>query len=310
MDRPRMPVLQTRAYVANSNESYWLSNPEQPLTGFPRLFGDEGAARSMRTRDTLSEIRAALAAGKLTTGSVRDLVLSNRSYAADLALADVLGLCRTLGVTPVAASAGQAIDVSPACRALAGWDGRTNVESRGALLFDRFWQRLVDLAGDVNAPALWQAAFDPKDPVNTPRGLRASEPIVSRALADAQLEVAPLGLDAPLGQVQWVQIGPRRVGVGGGSRLMGVFNRHDGVWDPKAGYAGLVNASGYLHVVGFADAGKPEAYALLAYGQSADPLSPFYYDQLDAYVAKAWPRIPFTDAEIAAEQVKVIRVGD
>ena len=32
----RMPVLTRPDYVANSNESYWLANPAQPLTGFPR----------------------------------------------------------------------------------------------------------------------------------------------------------------------------------------------------------------------------------------------------------------------------------
>ena len=30
-----------RDYVANSNDSYWLTNPEQPLEGFPRIVGDE-----------------------------------------------------------------------------------------------------------------------------------------------------------------------------------------------------------------------------------------------------------------------------
>jgi acyl-homoserine-lactone acylase len=36
--------------VTNSNDSYWLSNPHQPLTGFARIIGDEGTARTLRTR--------------------------------------------------------------------------------------------------------------------------------------------------------------------------------------------------------------------------------------------------------------------
>lgn len=32
-------MLVTTDYVGNGNDSYWLSNPNQPLTGFPPLFG-------------------------------------------------------------------------------------------------------------------------------------------------------------------------------------------------------------------------------------------------------------------------------
>ena len=45
-----MPSLFRDDYVTNSNDSYWLSNPEQPLEGFARIIGDERTARSLRTR--------------------------------------------------------------------------------------------------------------------------------------------------------------------------------------------------------------------------------------------------------------------
>ena len=44
------PSLFRRDYVTNSNDSYWLSNPEQPLEGFARIIGDERTARALRTR--------------------------------------------------------------------------------------------------------------------------------------------------------------------------------------------------------------------------------------------------------------------
>ena len=37
-----MPHLLRSDYVTNSNDSYWLSNPTQPLEGFARIIGDEG----------------------------------------------------------------------------------------------------------------------------------------------------------------------------------------------------------------------------------------------------------------------------
>ena len=45
-----MPSLFRDDYVTNSNDSYWLTNPEQPLEGFARIIGDERTARALRTR--------------------------------------------------------------------------------------------------------------------------------------------------------------------------------------------------------------------------------------------------------------------
>ena len=58
-----MPWLIRRDYLTNSNDSYWLSSPEQPLEGFFRIIGDEGTERRMRAmldgrRKTLSQKRA------------------------------------------------------------------------------------------------------------------------------------------------------------------------------------------------------------------------------------------------------------
>jgi acyl-homoserine-lactone acylase len=40
---------------------------------------------------------------------------------------------------------------------------------------------------------------------------------------------------------------------------------------------------------------------LLSYSQSTDPQSPHFGDQTRAYSAKRWHRLPFTAAEIAAD---------
>ena len=48
--RAPQPYLFRRDYVTNSNDSYWLSNPHQPLEGFPRIIGDERTPRTLRTR--------------------------------------------------------------------------------------------------------------------------------------------------------------------------------------------------------------------------------------------------------------------
>ena len=40
---------------------------------------------------------------------------------------------------------------------------------------------------------------------------------------------------------------------------------------------------------------------MLVYGQSTDPKSPYYADQLPLYSRKEWPSIPFTEAGINAD---------
>ena len=57
--RRNMPQLRRDDYVTNSNDSYWLSNPDQPLEGFDRIIGDERTERSLRTRSGLRDGGAA-----------------------------------------------------------------------------------------------------------------------------------------------------------------------------------------------------------------------------------------------------------
>ena len=52
------PYLLRNDYVTNSNDSFWLANPHQPLTGFARIIGTENSARTLRTRIGLLEVQA------------------------------------------------------------------------------------------------------------------------------------------------------------------------------------------------------------------------------------------------------------
>ena len=63
-----------------------------------------------------------------------------------------------------------------------------------------------------------------------------------------------------------------------------------------------VHGSSYIQIVSFDEAG-PVADAILSYSQSTNPASPHYADQTRNYAAKAWYRLPFTDAEIAAAKI-------
>ncbi len=130
-----LPSLVRDDYVTNSNDSYWLSNPAQPLEGFSRVIGDERTARALRTRLGLRIVQQRLDGsdglpGKgFTAKQLRNAVFNNRQYAGELFKDGLAQLC--------------ASSSSPACPVLAQWDLHDNLDSKGALLFRRFASRLL-----------------------------------------------------------------------------------------------------------------------------------------------------------------------
>jgi acyl-homoserine-lactone acylase len=66
------------------------------------------------------------------------------------------------------------------------------------------------------------------------------------------------------------------------------------------GYHDIAWGSSYIQAVTFDDAG-PVAQAMLIYGQSVDPKSPYYGDQVPLFSRKQWPALPFTQDKIKAD---------
>ncbi|MCB1847909.1 MAG: acylase, partial [Halieaceae bacterium] len=56
-----LPKLETRSYGANANDSYWLANPRNLLTGFSPIIGKEDVTQSIRTRHTFTQAENRLA---------------------------------------------------------------------------------------------------------------------------------------------------------------------------------------------------------------------------------------------------------
>ncbi|MGH8175638.1 MAG: penicillin acylase family protein, partial [Steroidobacter sp.] len=158
----QLPSLIREDYVTNSNDSYWLSNPQQPLEGFSPIIGAERTARSLRTRAGLvlvDEVLRGEDRNKFDAARLQEMLFNHRNYGAELALDEVLAICARESNTVVLKDA--TFDVAPACKALGAWDRRQDVESRGAQVWTEFWP-LAE-----KTPNFWRVAFDPKDPVHT-----------------------------------------------------------------------------------------------------------------------------------------------
>lgn len=307
------PWLIRRDYVTNSNDSYWLSNPQQPLTGFPRIQGDENTARTTRTRLGLTMVAQRLNGtdGRTRRGFTRqdmqDMVFNDRQYAGELTRDSLVQMCLSFpgGFAP---SSSGPVDVSKACSVLAKWDLRDDSASRGALLFRRFWERAM---GAVPSP--WKVAFDPQDPVNTPNTLDTSNPQVRLALGDAVNDLAGAGipLDARLGDWQYVVRNGVKIPIHGGPGDDGVFDAINVTWDAAKGYPEPPHGSSFVQVVSFLGNGCPDARTILTYSQSADPTSPHYADQTGMFSARRWVVDRFCERAITASPAyRVVTISE
>jgi acyl-homoserine-lactone acylase len=284
-----MPSITRGDWLMNSNDSYWLSSLQQPLTGFPRIIGDEGTVRSLRTRMGYKQILErldgtdGLGGNKFSLAKLQQILFGNRNLSAELLTSAVVKNCPTKLEKP--------------CAILNTWDKRENLESVGAVIWREFWGR----SKKIN---LWAVPFDAKDPAVTPRGLTTDPAVLEQvyaALSDAitELEKQKVPLDAKLGDVQYAVRGAKRIAIHGGSGDEGVYNLQasslkDGHYEP-------IHGSSYMQTVTWDADFNPQAEALLSYSQSPQSDNAHFADQTELYSQKKFVQLPFSEAQIRAD---------
>ena len=294
-----LPQIFRNDYASNSNDSYWLTNPKQPLAGFGRIFGEEATTRSLRTRLSLKQIddRVAgtdgLGAAKFDLSSVQAVLFGNRNLGAEMTRDPLVALCRR-------AAAGPEPDLAEACDALAAWDLRVNLDSRGAHIFRLFVEK-----GGLE----FKVAFNAADPVNTPNTLDVENPKVLAALVDSvkQLRTLKIPMNATLAQVQTEpRTGGERIPIHGGPGPEGIFNVITPVdLKPELGWTKIRHGSSWIMTVEFTDKG-PVSQGVLTYSQSTNPTSPHAGDQTRLYSGKGWDDLHFTEAAVRKAAVSTV----
>lgn len=314
----RMPSLLRDDYVLNSNDSYWLSNPAAPLTGFPDLMGPAGtAAISLRTRlaHLLAQGRLAgtdgYAGNKATSDTVRAMVLNSRALSAELVKDQALTmLCAPPAAISVTGDTATGetfnpprnVDPTEACAALQAWDNKALVGSRGAHVWDEFWTRALRLP----ETSLYAVPFSAADPLRTPRDLNPTAVSTLRqAFGAAILRVQASGfaLTATRGETLFAPRGADKIPMFGGCGAQGYFTIACSPTRIDQGGYNLdtaTSANSYMQVVRFPSEGV-EAYTFLTFSLSDDPASAHYSDYTRAYSAGQWQRMPFSEAEIAKD---------
>jgi acyl-homoserine-lactone acylase len=315
------PVLRRGDFVANSNDSYWMTNPAHPLTGFPAVIAGSdppGTDLGLRTRSAITMITRRIAGtdglgpAGFTLQNMKNLMFSDIQYGATLVKARLVTMCQSFPGGRAPTSTGGTVAVGDSCDVLAAWNGRENPDSRGAALFQAFWCPFVFASNSAGALCQsggpWTHPFSAADPVGTPNGLDTASTAVQQAFGDAlaSLTAAHLPYDVPLGQVQYVVRNGQRIPLPGGpGDPNGEFNAIDQL---QTG-ADPIDGSSYIKAVTW-NPGRscPQAATLLTYSQSGNPTSPHYADQTRLFSQRQWVTPYFCAAQVAAHAVSVMQV--
>ena len=250
----------------NTNEPPWtMTLPRLDRTKYPPYVSPDGEA--LPQMRTLRSLRMIGEEPKISYEKLFEDKVSTRMELADRVLPDLLK----------AAQGG-----TEAARVLERWDHLTEVDSRGAVLFQMFADRY--LAGQGGMAAKLRVKYDAANPLTT--GLGLADPAGAlKALADAaDACIKTYGsLDVKWGDVFRFGSGTGDQPGNGGSGNSGVFRtvaytRKDG----NRYFA--AHGETFVCVVEFAAAQK--AQCAVSYGNASQPGSPHLADQLELMSGK------------------------
>ncbi len=254
---PRLLNPET-GFVQNCNEPPWFCTypPVLKQSDYPAYFSSSWM--TLRPQRSINLIRSRQ---KFSFDQLVDLKLNTGMEAADRFKKDLIDASSPSG-DPL---------VQEAVRVLRDWDGKTDTGSRGAVLFNAWW-RLIE-------PAMFVRQWDPGDPVATPSGLKdpakAAE-LLGKAAAAVQNSYGSLSV--PWGEVYRFRRGSIDYPANGGSGdLLGIFRSMSFEKDTDNKFR-AVHGDTFHAVVEFGD--EPHAMMLLAYGNSSQPGSRHYGDQI------------------------------
>lgn len=280
-------------YVHNENDSPHFTNVRERVdttNRYPNLEKPELLLRSQLAIDLI---------GGKNRMSLEDVVKLKHSYRmllADRVKPDLIAAVKAVKPTG---------DTAAALAMLEKWDNTAAPESKGAALFEIWWQRYSQGRPDsLRYAQRWTSA----DPTKTPRGL-ADRARAAEAFGEAVTETARRyrRWDIPWGEIHRVRRGTVDVPVGGCSGALGCFRVLTFQREPD-GKLAANGGDGWVLAVEFGDV--PRAYSVLAYGESSRENSPWFSNQAEMFARGELKKVAFTAADVDAAAVLRYRPGE
>ena len=279
-------------YVHNENDSPHFANMRQPVVLENKHANIEPPSLDLRSQHALELIDTNR---RLSLEDVIRLKHSYRMLLADRVMADLLRAVAAASPTP---------EVAAAAAVLRRWDNTAAPTSRGAVLFEHWWQRYSQ---GRTAVQQFAQPWDATNPRRTPSGLADLDRAVTTFTEAASDVTTRFGaVDVPWGEVYRVRRGDVDVPVGGcpGARgcfrVLGFARQDDGKYAANTG-------DGWVLAVEFAE--EPRAYSVLAYGQSNKVASPWHADQAAMFARGEMKPVRFLARDVDRHVVVRYRPG-
>jgi acyl-homoserine-lactone acylase len=275
-------------YIQNCNDAPWYVNLREQLNPDlypPNLTGDGLGFRGQFSLKLLD------AASNLDLQQIIEYKFDDRILVAERVIPELMELVEEQ--MPQHPEWKTALDV------LKEWDGRASAESRGALLFSRWWDEYCQAA----KPA-FKVNWNANEPLTTPRGIGDNHQALKKFGEVVEELLKEYGeLDVAWGEVHRLHRGNLDLPMSGHHDCLRTIRyRRD-----KDGKMKPVFGDTYVLAVEFADV--PIAYSVMAYSQSSDPDSRHYTDQSVLFATNQMKRAWFTETDIENNLERAYRPG-
>lgn len=253
-------------FVQNTNDPPWVAS--WPVTLKPDDFPKYLAPRTPESFRAQNSIRMMAENDKLTLERFKDLKLSTRALMADRVLPDLIP----------AALKDKDPEVQAAARLLGAWDRNYTADNRAGLLFEE-WAKLFagpTFAGQGGYAIPWTE----QRPISTPYGIKDPVAAVEQlrtAIANTKKKYG--AIDRRFGDVsRFILDGVDAPGTGGFGNL-GPFRVITWSEPDAKGVRTPTHGETWMAMIEFSTPVK--AYGLMSYGNSRQPGTTHYSDQLD-----------------------------
>ncbi len=276
-------------WVENSNSAPWYStepllHPSKYPPYLSAPFNDPSGQANLREERGIQMLTSS---PKISYAQLIEDKYSTRSLLADRILPPLLAATAARGDAKA----------KEAARILRAWDRCFDADSRGAVLFGAWYLEMVKHG------SFWAVPFDPHRLLETPSGLKNPEAAV-RALdvAAAEVQLRYRALDVPWGSVFRLARGRIDLPANGGpGDELGIFRV---ITYSQQSNGRFVSTGGDSFIAAVEFSNPLRARVLVTYGNSSDPRSPHYGDQLQLAAKKqlrdAWLTQDEIDSHLAS----------
>jgi acyl-homoserine-lactone acylase len=253
-------------FIQNTNDPPWV--PTWPRTIKPENYPAYIAARDPESMRAQNSLKMMSESGKIGLEKFMQLKVSTRALMADRVLPDLL-----------AAAKGDADpEMQKAVKLLGDWDRNFTADTRAGLLFEE-WAKLFAGPG-FNKQDNYAVKWSLDQAISTPSGIKdkaAAVDMLRKAIAETKRKYG--AMDRPFGDASRFSLAGKDIPGHGGFGNLGAFRVI--TWSPPdaKGIRQPVHGETWMAMIEFST--PIRAYGLMSYGNSRQPGTPHYSDQLD-----------------------------